>query len=101
VRYLKLIPAKAPRLVSPKQLAEWFGVCHDTIHRWAAKGLLPQPLRLTPRTIRFETDRVRGALARIAAAAEALGLTEQPAAQREEGLSSSPPPLLREPVLTR
>jgi excisionase family DNA binding protein len=77
VRYGNLIPAGAPRLVSPTQLAEWLDVSLNTIHRWAAKGTLPSPLKLGPKTFRFETEQVRVALYRIEAAAEALGLTEQ------------------------
>jgi DNA-binding transcriptional MerR regulator len=59
-------------MVSAPQLAEWFDVSLQTIHRWAEKGILPQPVRYSPRIFRFETLKVRGYLRRVEEAAEQL-----------------------------
>jgi len=38
---------------SAAELAKYFGVSQGTIWRWAKDGILPQPTRLTPKTVRW------------------------------------------------
>ncbi len=41
-------------LVTAKELAQDFRVSTRTIHRWAANGIIPRPVRVTPRLTRFD-----------------------------------------------
>lgn len=59
---LPFIPANAPPHVLTKQLAAWLGVGSKTIQRLARDGVLPQPLKLTPRLCYWDTEAVRQAL---------------------------------------
>jgi predicted DNA-binding transcriptional regulator AlpA len=54
-----LIPADAPALVSSRDLATWFGVGIQTIHNWWTQGVLPEPLRIGPRLVRWSTEEIR------------------------------------------
>ncbi len=44
------------RLLSIKEVAALFGVHPQTITRWLAQGLLPQPLRFNRKVIRFRAS---------------------------------------------
>jgi predicted DNA-binding transcriptional regulator AlpA len=60
-----LIPADAPPQVNASKLAGWLGVHRLTVLRWAESGILPQPVRMGPKTIRFDTAAVRAAVDRM------------------------------------
>jgi prophage regulatory protein len=42
------------QLINSSQLAEFFGVTRRAIWKWVAKGRLPKPLRISPKTLRWE-----------------------------------------------
>lgn len=55
----KALPTANPKVIQMKnyfsaaELAKYFGVSQGTIWRWAKDGILPQPTRLTPKTVRW------------------------------------------------
>lgn len=53
-----LIPADAPELVRASTLARWFNVSQHAIWYWVERGILPEPIRLAPRTNWFKTAEV-------------------------------------------
>ena len=57
-----LIPKDAPPRVASKDLAKWFGTTTVTIRRWWLSGTLPKPVRVGPRTFRWDTEELRKAL---------------------------------------
>lgn len=62
-----LIPDEedTPKLVTSAQLAVWLKVSTKTISNWVRSGILPQPIRLSPRRTLFRTEEVRAALVRL------------------------------------
>jgi predicted DNA-binding transcriptional regulator AlpA len=62
VPYSDLIPSDAPRFVKGPQLARWLGVTRRCILLWVMRGILPEPIRLGPKTIWYQTEFVRAAL---------------------------------------
>ncbi len=56
---------ECPKLASAAELAEWFGVSPRTIVNWANSGILPKPVRLSPRKQAWRTEEVRAALVRL------------------------------------
>lgn len=54
------------RYLSPRELAEVFGVAPDTILDWTHRGIL-HPLRPSRRTFRYDLDDARRALEQNAA----------------------------------
>ncbi|HAI13011.1 MAG TPA: AlpA family phage regulatory protein [Phycisphaerales bacterium] len=46
------------KLLTYKHLTEMFGVDRKTIYRWVDAGRLPQPIRITARTVRFDAEQV-------------------------------------------
>ncbi len=46
------------KLLTYKNLSEIFGVTRKTIYRWIQMGRLPQPMRITARTVRFDAEQV-------------------------------------------
>tara|TARA_Y100000780_G_scaffold72318_1_gene64805 strand:- start:194 stop:400 length:207 start_codon:yes stop_codon:yes gene_type:complete len=48
-----------PRYSSDVQLAELFNVSRATIWRWAASGILPQPVKLSPGCTRWRLDQIQ------------------------------------------
>lgn len=48
-----------PRYSSDVQLAELFNVSRATIWRWAASGILPQPVKLSPGCTRWRLDQIK------------------------------------------
>ena len=51
--------AKLPRYGSDVYLADLFGVSRATIWRWAASGILPQPIKLSPGCTRWRLDQIK------------------------------------------
>jgi prophage regulatory protein len=49
--------------VSDREIAELVGVVPTTIWRWARAGILPAPLKISPRCTRWNLGDVRKALA--------------------------------------
>ena len=49
----------SPAYVNAKQLAALLGKNQRTVLRWARKGVLPPPIRLTTRAIVWNLDEVR------------------------------------------
>jgi predicted DNA-binding transcriptional regulator AlpA len=47
-------------LLSPKRVAELFGISRRTLYSWVQRGLFPQPLRLGPsgRTLRWTPTQI-------------------------------------------
>jgi predicted DNA-binding transcriptional regulator AlpA len=45
-----------PELLTMKDIADMFGVKLRTVKRWRAIGLLPEPSRITGRTLRWSLD---------------------------------------------
>lgn len=43
---------------SAKELADHFGVSLATIWNWARRGLLPEPVRLSPRCTRWRASEI-------------------------------------------
>jgi prophage regulatory protein len=43
---------------SAAELAKYFGLSQGTIWRWAKDGILPQPTRLTPKTVRWPASAI-------------------------------------------
>jgi predicted DNA-binding transcriptional regulator AlpA len=60
-----LIPDDAPAEVNAATLARWLGVSPSTVTEWAKRGMLPEPLRLGPKIIRFNVAEVRVAVERL------------------------------------
>lgn len=56
---------ETPRLVTAAQLAVWLQVSTRTITNWSKAGILPKPVKLSPRKTLFRTDAVREALKAI------------------------------------
>jgi len=56
---MQTTPQQLPRYGSDVQLAELFGVCRATIWRWAAAGILPQPVKLSPGVTRWRLDQIK------------------------------------------
>lgn len=52
-------PQQLPRYGSDVQLAELFNVSRATIWRWAASGILPQPIKLSPGCTRWRLDQIK------------------------------------------
>lgn len=71
-----LIPVDAPEYVRAGVLARWFKVSPVTVWRWVELRILPEPMRLGPRTIWFNVAEVRAALERD---------PQPPALQPQEG----------------
>ena len=44
------------RYRSIKEVCEEFGVCRSTVYKWIKSGLLPQPIQITKRCVRFLTS---------------------------------------------
>jgi predicted DNA-binding transcriptional regulator AlpA len=65
------VPPDAPNYIKAEQLARWFGVSGNTIRNWAASGRLPQPVRLSTRTVVWVTAEVREFLANLRRPVEA------------------------------
>jgi predicted DNA-binding transcriptional regulator AlpA len=63
------IPANAPPYVNASQLARWLGVHRLTVLKWASSGILPRPVRMGPRTLRFDTEAVRATVDKMFEAA--------------------------------
>jgi predicted DNA-binding transcriptional regulator AlpA len=86
----ELIPATAPERVKAPFLAACLGVSRNTIMKWVGLGLLPEPIRLGPRTHWFETREVRAALDRRAAGTKGRqgGAGSPAGARRRKGVSS-------------
>lgn len=52
-------PQQLPRYGSDVQLAELFNVSRATIWRWAASGILPKPVKLSPGVTRWRLDQIK------------------------------------------
>jgi predicted DNA-binding transcriptional regulator AlpA len=59
---IRPISAADDRLVARAEIAELYGVTPLSVYLWGKKGLLPEPIRLTKRTIRYRLSEVRAAL---------------------------------------
>jgi predicted DNA-binding transcriptional regulator AlpA len=55
-------PPAADRLVTRKEIAEIYQVGTHAVHTWDKKGILPPPIRLTRKTLRYRLSEVRAAL---------------------------------------
>lgn len=51
-------PARTPRYLSPKGLADWFDVPLRTVRRWQTEGYGPKPIRLN-RLLRYPMSEVK------------------------------------------
>src|SRR5262245_60427889 len=58
-------PDDAPKLASAAELARWFGVSPRTVVNWSKQGILPRPLRISPRKTLWNVEQVREALKRL------------------------------------
>ena len=67
-----IIPVNAPPLVDAPTLSSWLGVCHQTIHKWAAAGVLPRPIRMGVRKLMWDTAAVRAVIRRKFEEAESV-----------------------------
>lgn len=56
---------ECPKLASAAELARWFGVSPRTVMNWANAGILPRPIRISPRKLAWRTEEVREALRRL------------------------------------
>ena len=52
-------PQNKPRYGSDVYLADLFGVSRATVWRWAASGILPQPVKLSPGCTRWRLDQIK------------------------------------------
>lgn len=53
-------PKPLPRVwASDTQLAEIYSVSRATVWRWAAAGILPQPVKLSPGCTRWRLDQIK------------------------------------------
>lgn len=55
----------APKLCTAAQLAEWFDVSPRTILNWVKLGILPKPVRLSPRKRLWQTEEVRASIVKL------------------------------------
>lgn len=60
-----------PELARTSQVARAFGVCNNTILRWAAAGRLPAPIRLSGTILRWDRDAILEAVRKQAGVAVA------------------------------
>ena len=56
---LNTTPQNQPRYGSDVYLADLFGVSRATVWRWAASGILPQPVKLSPGCTRWRLDQIK------------------------------------------
>ncbi len=56
---MKITTDMVAQYISDVQLAEIFSVSRATIWRWAASGILPQPLKLSPGCTRWRLDQIK------------------------------------------
>ena len=54
--------------VRARQIAKDTGVSVSTVWRWAQKGIIPKPLKLTNRTTVWRAEEVEAAIEKLAAA---------------------------------
>lgn len=68
-RPAKASPATTPLepFLSAKQVANLLGIARRTIWRYVATGLLPEPIRLNARVVRWRRTDLESALARMQA----------------------------------
>lgn len=59
-------PAK---MLTPAEVALRFGVSVRTLSNWSREGRIPEPLRLSPRTVRFSGDDLNIAIGQFRAEA--------------------------------
>jgi predicted site-specific integrase-resolvase len=67
VSLLDVLPVSLPAYVTVRQLADWLQCCPQTVRNWSRRGVLPPPLALSKRKQLWDTEAVRGALARLQA----------------------------------
>lgn len=53
---------EAPRLYTPEQVAEYFGVCRTTVFNWVRDGEIPAPRRVGQRRY-WTAEMLAGAVA--------------------------------------
>lgn len=56
---------ECPKLATAAELAAWFGVSARTIVNWTNSGILPRPVRISPRKQLWRTEEVREALRKL------------------------------------
>ena len=56
-----VIPRDCPVRVTSADIASWCGVSVQTVHRWAASGVIPQPIRFGPKVVRWDREELRKA----------------------------------------
>ena len=49
------------KYVSADQLAERYGIDRSTVWRWAVRGILPQPIKLSEQCTRWKLDEIEQA----------------------------------------
>jgi predicted DNA-binding transcriptional regulator AlpA len=54
-----------PTMLTAQAVATMANVAKRTIWRWEACGLMPRGLRLSPRTVRWNSDAIRAWLANL------------------------------------
>jgi len=59
------LPGSVPALATVGALAEWFGVSGRTILNWTKLGILPEPVRLSPRKRLYRVEEVREHLKKL------------------------------------
>lgn len=60
-----LIPANAPRMATPVEVAGWLGVTRATVLKWSKTGVLPKRVIVSRKVTRFITDEVREAVTKM------------------------------------
>lgn len=58
---IEVIPTDCPESVTSQMIAEWWNVSVQTVHRWAETGVIPPPIRLGPKVIRWDREQLREA----------------------------------------